>query len=329
MANLSTLVIAKKSNLAVPESNLETGTVYSYSFATTAIDQYCTAADTGFCWLSPGAGSVVIETWGAGGSSSLMCCCGGSLPGNSGAYSCKVLSVDASSFISGTIGQACANTDICPYRGCSTQSCVCFSGTAESGIITAQGGAGGYAACDAGSSFYGCFDSLGFCVTPGAGAGCGTVCNYAGVAGLVDFIPQAAGGDVNCPGTISSVVFNFCSSYCANNHVQRIPLPHGFYSTSGGQAEFVMDTSTPTTVGATGQLYAQSAINSLGNAQFGTMNQYNAAASENSCTCYQMEGCYSYTPIGTGGYFHTTCGGLKGHGFRGGPGAVKIRYIPN
>ena len=54
-------------------------------------------------------GTVTIEMWGAGGSGAKMCCCGNGLPGNSGSYSKRTITMGTSNYIYGCVGFACGN----------------------------------------------------------------------------------------------------------------------------------------------------------------------------------------------------------------------------
>ena len=106
-------------------------------------------------------------------------------------------------------------------------------------------------------------------------------------------------------------------------------MPYGFFSTEG--AEYVFPTGNGDggigVNGTYGPSPAMAAQEALGNATLGSMIQYCYTGASYFCTCYQADGCYYYAPIGTGGVAHTVCGGLRSHGFRGGPGAVRIRYV--
>ena len=88
MASLKSLLGSR--NFTSTEQNLEKGTITSYMNGT-MYSKMC----NGFCFRAPGTGTVTIDSWGAGGSGAKMCCCGGGLPGNSGAYTRKQISIIA------------------------------------------------------------------------------------------------------------------------------------------------------------------------------------------------------------------------------------------
>lgn len=336
MASLSTLLLNKKANYEFPnETNLESGVVYSFGKEVANAGQdWCSASAVGVCWQAPAAGVATIEIWGSGGSSSLMCCCGGSLPGNSGAYSKKVIEVDATSFVCGVIGVSCGNADTCNFRGCSSPTCICYiAADSSNGIMCAEGGAAGYSCCDPQSTgWFCCWAVGGFCNTS-CGTECGAICNYTGDGvGVVDTIAAAYGGDVNCPGRVSIASFMGLRASCIASHRYTVPIPYGFFSEEGGEATYSM-ASIGSGYGTIGSGYpgaAQGSIGLLGNPQFhSTLNAHFACWSGSGCwcDCYQAEGCYLYSPVGTGGAPTHVCGGLRAHGYRGGNGAMRIKFV--
>jgi hypothetical protein len=57
----------------------------------------------------------------------------------------------------------------------------------------------------------------------------------------------------------------------------------------------------------------------------GSPHPYNWRA-DRSCSCYEAMGCTPYIPYGFGGPGDGMCGDIRSHGFRGGQGAVRIRF---
>ena len=154
MATLDTLITERLSkSYPIDESNLEDGEIYVF----------CSARQFGcftncFAWYSPGAGTALIEIWGAGGSTGCQCCCNFSVGGQSGAYAKKTVTMTANGYVCGNTGHPCMpNASFC-YPGCSEATCVsiCLGTASSCSCMCAQGGNGGLQACHTGSSLMCC-----------------------------------------------------------------------------------------------------------------------------------------------------------------------------
>lgn len=140
------------------EENLEKGEVWFYTGGTSSANLWC-----GFCWFAPAAGTAVIEAWGAGGPGSRMCCCGWGLPGNSGAYVKKKISVAQGCYICGCAGNPPCSSALC-FQGCGDPTMLTWYGNnGNSGCICAEGGKGGVSFCSTGTAMWCCFAANGFC----------------------------------------------------------------------------------------------------------------------------------------------------------------------
>lgn len=235
MATLRSL-LEKRQTAA--HSKVEAGQVYVYK-PTAVIN----AAP--FCWVAPAAGQAVIEIWGGNGGASPGCCCGSGIPGNSGAYSRRTVTVAAGWYVCGCVGAGgCGYTGpYCGTCGCGTGVTVFNASAVSQGCMCAQGGTGGRWVCWTGSNPYCCFISIGYCFTTGAGAGCGTICNYGGP--VASTISQAFGGDVNIQGGLGKRKFEDCTW----SHYDCVPWSPGVVSECAGYStsyhtSACLDTST-------------------------------------------------------------------------------------
>lgn len=319
MANLSTLVSTRLEG-AVSETNLEQGIIYTYHSGATYNDFRCQ-----FCWQSPGSGTAIVEIWGAGGSGGRMCCCGSGVGGNSGAYSRKTFTVGAGGFVTGNIGRSCGNaSDLC-FRGCSTGTCItiCDQSGGTCYCMCAMGGRGGFSRCMDGGSVYCCLlNQFGL---PGTltNTGCGIVCNYSASAEAL-----AYGGDVNCPGTIACTYFYNCNGECRCSTYNYHAVPAGYYSNKRSLAITDNDGSHgpgyPNGAGGEGTVLGLSALSPQPNMGFYTMACW---SSHSLCQCYENMGCAGMTAPAHGGAPGMPCSSVRNHGWRGGHGVVRIKFI--
>ena len=320
MALLSSLLVQKYTGAPLSETNLETGKIWVYSEFNSSGTKY----PNGFCWKSPGTGTAIIEVWGPGGSGGKMCCCGIAVPGNSGSYSKKTISVTSACYVCGIIGIACGSPDVINFRGCSESTGLCWFGSGTNGCICAQGGKGSYAICSSGSAPYCCFLAAGFCNTKTLNESCGIVCNSC--AG--SWMACAYGGDLNCCGGVNCISFFGCYPSCPCCYQQHIRIPPGFISDNGTVVTFQSEEQTHAQPWSGGGLYNLIAgINAAGKQPSQGHTHSMCWASHVPCGCYQSTGCMPLLPVGVGAPASQPCSSVTDYGFRGGPGAVRIRFV--
>jgi len=332
MATLSSIILAKNPTFTANETNLEKGKIFYQS------PNQQTAHCHIMAWKSPGAGTVRVEIWGAGGSGGKMCCCGGGVGGNPGAYVVKTFLVDANSKVCGCIGASCGNADTMCYRGRSTGTCICWFGAASDstlcGCLCAEGGEGGTSHCSHSASNFCCFVAdAAFCTTamtnPAGsawGTGCGRVCNTRNTTEAAT-IANAYGGDLNCPGGMSCTDWYACDS-ADNCRVQwHMRTPAGIHSTCGATVTFSGDHDSAMSQGGTAQYqathkYALEAASRAPEKGIDLMLCYHSRL----CGCYENNGCQPTLPHGHGGAPPSTCNSVRDQGQRGGMGAVRILW---
>lgn len=319
MASLSSLVSARLEGTAT-ETNLEQGRIYTFHPGH-AYDDFANR----FCWQVPGSGTAIIEIWGAGGSGARQCCCAGGVGGNSGGYSKKTLSVAAGGFITGCIGRSCGNANTMCFRGCSTATCItiCDQSGGTCYCMCAMGGRGGWSHCADGGSIYCCM--VANYSLPGTltNTGCGIVCNYLEAAQAC-----AYGGDINCTGTIACTWFMHCRNCCRCSMYIYTPVPPGYFSNDKSIAVTDMDGSHgpgyPNGSGLDGTVLGMAGLSTQPNMGFYTMGCF---SSHSLCQCYETVGCSANTPTAVGGHPSFACNDVRNHGYRGGQGTVRIKFI--
>jgi len=329
--NLSELLQDKLTS-AEAKLNLEKGHIFVFSNGNVEAGYPAMYDDTSntVCWHSPGTGQAVIEIWGSGGSAPRMCCCGSGLPGNAAAYSRKIISVDADSYIYGTIGRACRNQDLC-FKGCSEATCICWIGSGQDGCMCAEGGMGGHAYCQTSTtSLYCCYRNGGFCAENGGlSSYCGYVCN---LSASKNWIANGYGGDTNCPGRISCLKVYCCGAGTLNIRCRLdyfVPAPAGLYGLGCGHMAMITGEEdahhAPLPGMALNNITAPMQI--LGHSpQRGGPPSY-CWRSDRQCSCYEQYSCIPYMPIGWGAPGLYMCGDIRDTGARGGSGAMRIRFI--
>lgn len=316
MASLETLLLAR--NPIGAEENLESGRIFSFTEGNTY-----TKACKCWCWCPTSTGTVDIEVWGAGGSGARMCCCGGGLPGNSGSYSRKQITMNTGNFIWGCTGFACGNSSQLCFRGCSEPSTVCWTSTSTNGCMCSKGGKGGVSFCSSSPSMYCCFLANGFCATNN-GPQCGTVCNQC--PGSWDAI--AYGGDVNRCGNISCMGYHGCYPACVCYFRSYTAFPPGMIAEEGGIVGHAnSNDSAAFKWSGGGTPPAVAMINGAGRSPAQGMQWRGCYTSDSSCGCYEAYGCSSVVPYGMGGAGAHPCPGVRDHGKRGGMGAIRIKFV--
>ena len=319
MPSLSTLVSTRLAGV-VQETNLEEGVIYTFHSGAAYSDFRCL-----FCWQVPSAGTATIEIWGAGGSGAKMCCCGSGVGGNSGAYSKKTLTVAPGGFVTGCIGRSCGNANDIFFRGCSIGTCITIcTGTGGNCLcMCAMGGRGGLSYCVDGTSIYCCMLSGGSIPGTLTNTGCGIVCNY-----IVAAQACAYGGDINCTGTIACTYFYHCNPECRCSTYLYHAIPSGMFTTGRPLAITDVDGSHgpnyPNGAGLDSSVLGLGALSHSPNSGFFTMGCW---SNHSLCQCYENVGCASNTAPGVGGAPAMPCSSVRNHGFRGGHGVVRIKFI--
>lgn len=336
MALLTSLLTRRQ---VVPrEDNLDKGRIWTFAPSTQV------ALTCGFYWPSPGCGTALIEVWGSGGSGARMCCCGGGIPGNPGAYAKKTICVYTNTYICGQTGLSCANNDTGDFyiRGRGNPSGLCWIGACDccgnsNGCMCAEGGIGGTSLCNtAAYTPYCCFLSIGLCGSrlPSHGDGCGIICNYGNAGGpcAQDRTPAYGyGGDVNCIGCFSCTNFMHCDAlyFTACYSQMHIWAPAGTISEDPATIHYKHGNQTDGSANWSGQglnsyLYAIQAASR--NPIWGG-NTYECWSNAVLCGCYESNGCLPFVPYGFAGPTHSSCADVRSGGYRGGLGAVRIKFI--
>lgn len=280
-------------------------------------------------YTASASGKLVIDVWGSSGSTGRTCCCGIGIPGNSGAFSRKIIDVQVGDTVTGSVGVAVGNETL-NYPGIGTASCITIN-TAANGCecICAEPGFGGYSACIPSTAPYNCFASLGYCNT-NIGASCGIVCNLAGPQSAV--AAQAYGGSLNLDGGISVTCF-FCSGMstattCARH--QRIPISPGIISIGTSYVEVTNNAGN-----SQNETSSNSAYNEMMAALTGLSRSFSSFYKHNTCWtggkwcgCYENLACQSLMPVGVPAPgMVVSDGSTRDSGVRGGHGMVKIKFI--
>ena len=316
MASLKSLLGSR--NFTSTEQNLEKGTITSYMNGT-MYSKMC----NGFCFIAPGAGTVTIDSWGAGGSGARMCCCGGGLPGNSGAYTRKQINMSSGQRVCGCLGKSCGNASSLCFRGCSEPTMWCWFSSATSGCVCTQGGRGGTTWCSTGSSLYCCFRANGFCTT-NRGPNCGLVCNCCNGS----FHANSYGGDINCCSRLSCASYLGCYPACTCMHYYHVATPAGVLGKDGANITYAIENDNPySRWSGQGIHQFSNALNAASKSPSRGVYHGWCWMGNRSCQCYEQLGCGHFVPYGTGGPAAIPCPGVRDHGWRGGDGAVRIKYV--
>lgn len=336
MASLSNL-LGNRAAPFVEETGLEQGEIFAFY---PPCYNPGNAATGCVCWNSPGTGYAVVEIWGAGGSGGKMCCCGAGIPGNPGAYSKKCICVDGNTWIRGILGMSCSNDNLC-FKGCSSSTCIHICspnalltggrGNANCICMCAQGGNGGMTYCNGSSQPACCFSANGYCYSQIAGAGgaCFVVCNVGA------FNPKCAyGGDINChsgsPGGNNFSCTTFWTCYpckCAQN--DHVAVPPGIFGTDGGLATIQRECYSNMYDGSgDGGSQLIGALNIMGRSPtVGGHVNTNCWSSGRQCGCYEWAHCLPFLPYGIPGTSGIAPDSVRDYGYRGGHGALRIKFI--
>jgi hypothetical protein len=316
MTTLSTLLGERLTPLAL-ETNLEQGEISVFYPGTEYQSFRCQ-----ICWKAPGNGTAVIEIWGASGSGGRMCCCGVGVPGNPGAYSKKTVQVNAGSFVSGTVGMSCGNASSLCWRGCSESTCITICHVGGCNCMCAEGGTGGRTFCADGGSISCCLTAnYGMCFTRLDSAACFIVCNNPQMG-------RAYGGDVNCCGGWSCSSFYHCNSCCHCSFQDHVAVSPGIFARNGVVLTFNRELDSPLSNTSGHGLYQLlNTLNAAGRSPVIGAYQGACWAGSVGCGCYEAWACTPMLPYGVPGPSGYSCSSVRHSGFRGGHGAVRIKFI--
>jgi len=317
MANLSTLLNNRNRTALRGIENLKGGQVW-YRTHTDTPSGFCQ-----FCWISPGTGCAIVETWGASGSGGRQCCCTyPGIPGNPGAYSKKIVRVCGTSYICGWTG--CVQpADVLCYPGRGNCSVGCIFNSGDNGCVRAEAGFGGFTHCVTNCAPYCCMRCCLFCGTQFGAEGCGRICNIGGPNSAVESVASA--GDINLPGGISCTRFYCCCRVTNVGFEHTVAISPGIHSATGPTCVTFSRNQAPTNNGAsgsTGRDELQIAVAGI----LGTMPTMNHCwQGTRECGCYEHQGCH-FGGVGIPGTTGVGCADVRSMGARGGHGAVKITF---
>lgn len=274
------------------------------------------------CWIAPGNGTAIIEIWGAGGSGAGGCCCGTGGPANPGAYAKKTIAVAQNDWVQVSLGcstQVSGSYCCAPQSGPTTVTiCTALAGCE---CMCAQGGWGSCWSCGTSTSAFCCFANAGFYSGILLCGGCGIICHTCQAC--------AYGGDINVSGGRTCVYYSSCNGSCISydNQLYYIPFPPGIINERGGILTFTASTIC-------GGNWSPSHANY--NAAIRTLESQNSShqssgylcwAGSVPCGCYEATSCATYLPPAFPGLGSLVGSGGRTVGSRGGPGAMRIRFI--
>lgn len=344
MASLRNILASRAASSEIADANLEKGKVYTFN----AGHMY-NSHPYGYRWQVPGEGLAVIEIWGGTGASALGCCCSQGIPGNPGAYVKKCAFFGPNGYVCiGEIGYSCGNADAVCYRGRSSPTTVIICSGEEAccdqfacTCLCAQGGFGGALWCTHSACDICCFMINGychtiFCTAPNTlSAACGIICNFAGNQGVTQAFAFGTGCRLTLKdGGISCATFT--SGDPANDHCKvlyHVKTNPGIISEEGVHMTFANDRLNSNTNTASGHAFTP-IPNLLGIAgkdpSAGNTYQQGYCAAWHNCGCYQVNGCVNWLPMGVPAPGPLVCStGSRDHGYRGGPGGVRIKWLGN
>ena len=300
--------------------------------------------------------NIEVEMWGAGGrGGSCHCCCAAGPGGNTGSYVSFTIPMTRTGYICITGMRACNSGSHCQCGGQGSSTCaeICPGSVAACTYACmcacAQAGLGGRQMCiDGGQSMYTCLKNMGACYTDSldldgnaVGAGCGIICNYGtGTWPNDSNLPQSyvstASSSMSkitcCPSLASSAAkmyFGHCNLCCWNCHRQVISTAPMRYSTCGGEMQ--LNHGWNDYMSYEGSAFGQmdAAVQGLSRAPTSGTRSTRCWAGDKTCTCYETQGCWSPWPVAQPSPATFACSGVRAHGWAGGHGAVRIKYLGN
>jgi hypothetical protein len=318
MANLTNLLNARNQLYNRGAETTRNGTTYYFAFTDTAtgLCQYC--------WISPGTGCAVVETWGSSGGGGMMCCCAGpGVPGNPSGYSRKYVRVCGTSFICGWAGCSVQATALC-YGGRGNCSVACIFNSGDNGCARAEAGFGGFSRCTTSTPQFCCMVNCNFCGTS-TGAGCGVVCNVTGPNGAVQ--APASGGDENIAGGISCTDFRTCFNCASLGYEHTLAISPGLQSQTCSTFIRHNRNREPMQNGCCGGTSGRMDGNLATRTYIGLLPQFYPCwnSGPRDCGCYEFMACF-YNATGVPGIGGVPCCNVRSYPSRGGHGAVRITF---
>ena len=360
MATLSSL-LSSKSLLTdgTEETNLEGGRLWGYSpqnhseFSGGGAKFYGCQISNDNAWV----GEVEVEMWGAGGrGNSCSCCCASGPGGNPGSYIRFKTIMTRSGFICTTGMRACQSGAHCQCGGQGSATCAigCAGCILNTCVYTcscacAQAGLGGRSMCiSGGASMMCCLGTNGACITPNVdyegnavSDGCGMVCNVGNANNwpTVASLPVANytnGGNISsvvcCNSDINRVAcifYGHCNQCCWNCHRQIIHTAPMRYSTCGGEMQLNHGWSDNMTYQGSPFGQMDAAVQGMSRSPTAGLRPSFCWQGSKMCTCYEWTGCTPFWPIAQSAPSDFACSGVRTHGFTGGHGAIRIKYLGN
>jgi hypothetical protein len=156
---------------------------------------------------------------------------------------------------------------------------------------------------------------------------CGVICNFG--SGTASCCAQAYGGDVNCFGKFSCAGFYGCVPNCVCSQVYFVTGPAGYFADDGTTLQFGTENDNEfSNWSGQGHMQYIHALNSAGrNPGQGIPTESKCWTGGRSCGCYEAQGCIAWYPPGFPGMAPSPCANVRDHGTRGGPGAIRIKFI--
>ena len=109
------------------------------------------------------------------------------------------------------------------------------------------------------------------------------------------------------------------------NHVAT---PAGMFSKDGAMITFTTETDNPYSNWSGMGIHQFSlAMNAASRNPSRGVYHGSCWMGNRACQCYEDQGCSHLVPYGTGGPGTNPCSGVRDHGYRGGDGAVRIKFI--
>jgi hypothetical protein len=238
-----------------------------------------------------------------------------------------------------------------------------LAGVPCDGCICSQGARGGISMCTTGESGWCCYMCHWFCGTKLANENCGLICNiikdnctcicgcmsrmqydccFANCWGATCCVAQvctqnagpqwnwarAYGGDINCCGHFSCSAFLQCNTQDNCCFVQYLATPAGHVARDGSVLAVSLEQNNEFTNGDGAGGHQHNAMISAGSRNPSQHIPWSYCwGFGGGCGCYEDSGCYGYVPPGHPGVGATVCGNVRDTARKGGPAAIRIKFI--